>query len=395
MHGIGGGADRVYLNTAALLESNGHSVAYFSVESSKNRYTKFSTYFISYLNVRESNILYRFIYSFRYLYNFEAKKKLTQLLSDFKPDIAHLHLFYGTLSSSILSVFKNRGIPVVVTIHDYRLICPTSTFLDKKGNICERCLPEKPYNCFLTACSENSYTQSAILTLEAYLRHYLFKPKDLISWFIFVSRYSMAMHLKYNPKWENKSSVLYNFSSNKNSTISDRGDYLLYYGRLSFEKGLITLIDTILYSNYRLKIVGEGPLEKIISSYIKGHNNIDLVGFKEGNELVNYIKGASFVILPSEWYENNPMAIIESFSFGKPVIASEIGGIPELLDEKRGFLFKPRSKLHLKAAIDSAHKLSYKQYLAMCHECQKFILEKLNPSFYYDELISIYKRIST
>jgi glycosyltransferase involved in cell wall biosynthesis len=138
-HFIDGGADRVYLNTGKLLEDNGHNVAYFSTVNDKNLYTDYNKYFIDNIKPRQGTLLSKIQTVKKYLYNDEVFVKLKKLIKDFKPDVAHIHLFYGALSSSILYTLKDNRIPIVITIHDYRLLCPVNSMLDKQGHICEKC----------------------------------------------------------------------------------------------------------------------------------------------------------------------------------------------------------------------------------------------------------------
>jgi glycosyltransferase involved in cell wall biosynthesis len=389
-HFVHGGADRVYLNTGQLLIDNGNQVAYFSTKNIDNIPTKFEDYFVSAISTRQTSNLNKIFTIQKYLYNIESKKKLKTLLKYFKPDIVHLHLFYGVISPSILSEIKKHNIPIVATIHDYRLICPANNMLDANNLVCEKCLPSNPSNCFLNKCSDKSLTQSAVLTLEAYIRKYFLKPIDYIDEFIFVSQFSKNKHLEADTRYRWKSTKLYNFANKIVNHVSPKGTYLLYFGRIAKEKGIITLINSIIGTKYNLKIVGSGPLEMDILKIIKSHINIEFLGFKSGEILEKLIQNSSFVVVPSEWFENNPMSIIESFALGKPVIGANIGGIPELVNIRNGYLFEQKNVKNLTEVINLANSISDKNYTELSNNCLEFSKLYLSKDNHYLNLNQIY-----
>lgn len=393
LHHVNGGADRVYLNTGELLERNKIEVIYFSSKNIKNQDNKFKDFFVEPIQTRNTTKFNKLIVSKSYLYNSETIVKLEKLIKIFQPDLAHVHLFYGSLSSSLLSVLKKNKIPIVLTIHDYRLLCPTNAMIDKTGNICEKCKGSKFYNCLLKRCSEGNVFQSSILMLEAYLRNFIFDPIDMVDHFIFVSKFSLSKHIEFDERFRFKSTQLYNFSKTVSKVDFKRGDYFLFYGRLSIEKGILTLIEAIKGNNKKLIIAGDGPLKEEIVRYSYESENIFYVGFKENLDLQTLIKGCSFVIVPSEWYENNPMTIIESFLMGKPVIGANIGGITELLDFNRGFLFESSSVSSLLEAINSATNIDDNKYKIISENSRNFALNKFNESIHFSELKKIYAKV--
>jgi glycosyltransferase involved in cell wall biosynthesis len=258
-HFIDGGADRVYLNTGKLLEDNGHNVAYFSTLNDKNLYSDYSKYFVNNIKPRQGSLLSKIQIVKKYLYNHEALVKLKMLIKDFKPDVAHIHLFYGALSSSILHILKDNRISIVITIHDYRLLCPVNSMLDKQGRICEKCINGRFYNCVLKRCSEGNIFQSTVVAAEAYMRKFLVDPLVYIDHFIFVSQFSKEKHISFDNRYKEKSSHLYNFSDSFENAKAIKGDYLFYYGRLSKEKGVLNLINSVKKTNSKLIIAGDGP----------------------------------------------------------------------------------------------------------------------------------------
>ena len=132
-HYMMGGAHKMYFNTEEILRSNGHEVAFFSTLDNRNIFTPYSKFFIKSIDYKNLSFFNKIMLSFKYLYNKEVKKKLIKLIDEFKPDIAHIHLFYGALSISVLNCLKKKNIPIVNTVHDYRILCPANTFLDKNS----------------------------------------------------------------------------------------------------------------------------------------------------------------------------------------------------------------------------------------------------------------------
>jgi glycosyltransferase involved in cell wall biosynthesis len=394
-HFIKGGADRVYFNTCKLLENNGHIVANFSSINPDNFDSVFAKHFIHLNDNRQSNILGKFKSVKNYLYNKTANISLDLLIKEFKPDIAHLHLYYGGLSSSILKVLKNNNVPIVQTIHDYRLLCPANAFLDKRNQICEKCKNRFFLQCSIYKCLENNIFYSSILTAEAYIRKFIIDPLDYVDHFIFVSKFSQGKHIDFNKRFSDKSSLLYNFTFIPKKSLHDQDrSFLFYFGRLSKEKGLLTLLDAIKNTNLNLKIAGSGPLQKYIENFASNFTNIDYLGYKSGKELENLINHSSYIIVPSEWYENNPMTVLEAFAHGRPVIGSDIGGIPEIvIDGKTGFLFESRSKDGLISKLKEAESLGSDDYSDLVEAALSFAELNFSPQSHYKNLMQIYSKV--
>lgn len=392
-HYVNGGADRVYLNTGNLLEINNFKIAYFSCKNDRNQDAEHSKYFIKYNDTRSLSALGKIISFKDYLYNNEASSNLGNIISNFKPDVAHIHLFYGSLTASILVTLKKYNIPIVITIHDYRLICPANAMLDRHGKICEKCKNQNYYNCIFNRCSGGNVFYSGIITAEAYMRKYIFDPVEYIDHFIFVSNFSMRKHIESDNRFSTKSTHLYNFANINSCNIKDKGGYYLYYGRLSKEKGIINLIYAAAKLNVNLIIAGNGPQEKEIIHCINGNNNIKYVGFKSGPELLSLITNASFVVVPSEWYENNPMTIVEAYSLGKPVIGSNIGGIPELVNMNTGILFEPGDNESLSNAIVQTERMNNEDYRNMSNNCWEFAKNHFSEDEHIRKLKDIYNNI--
>jgi len=350
-----------------------------------------------------------------YLYNRKVAKALDRKIRDFRPDVAHVHLIFGTLSISVLKVLKQHRVPVVMTLHDYRLICPANAMLDRHGLVCERCKGGRYYNCLIHRCSGGNLFFSAIIMLESWMRKYLYIPLKLVDYFIFVSQFALDKHLQSEPRYALKSSRLYNMTFPVPDQPAHRGDYLLYFGRLSSEKGILTLIEAANITGLQLKIAGSGPqeveLERTISERSESFtersevirepqancspsgSEVILLGYRTGPDLEQLIRNCSFVVVPSVWYENNPMSVVEAFMHGKPVIGSRIGGIPELVTSETGFLFEPGNPDSLVGAIKKAVNLTDDEYISMSENCRGFARKNFDRDRHLSQLTGIYQQL--
>lgn len=393
-----GGSEAVYFNTIKMLEEHGQDVVNFALKWPENYLSKQSSYFPESKETR-TGILKPIKNIINYFYHFEAVKKMEQLINDEKPDLAHIHLIWGQITPSILPVLKRHHIPIIFSIHDYRIVCPAYTCKNGKGEVCEQCKGKNFYHCILNKCTKGSYGLSAMMAAEQYFRNTFFYPAKYIDGLIYVSNFAKMLHEKYMPALKDKRNiVLYNLADE--FVDSCKGDveekYFLFFGRLSYEKGIKTLIDAFHeLSKCNLKVVGTGPLEDELKQYKEQHKirNIEFLGYKFGQELKELVSHAYFIIVPSEWYENNPMTIIEGYSAGVPVIGSAIGGIPEIIENnKTGYLFDTGNKDKLIKAIHLADSLSLNEYRKFCANALQFAREHFNKENYYPQLWKFYSQ---
>lgn len=396
-----GGAETVCFNTGRLLEKYGHKVVYFTLKWAQNKPSPFSKYFPESKETRNGPL--RQVKNLtNYFYHFEAAKKIEQLILDEKPELAHIHLMWGQITPSIFPVLRKYGIPILFTVHDYRLVCPAYTFRDGYGQICEACQGRHFYKCFTHTCCKGSKLMSAVMAAEQYFRNAFFNPSKFIDGFIYVSNFAKTIQEKYMPalKWK-QNITLYNFStsvSDKPKTIP-KDKYYLFFGRLSYEKGVSTLLEAFRHlSQCKLKIAGTGPKEAELKSLADKEKirNVEFLGYKQGKELADLVSNAYFVIVPSEWYENNPMTIIEAYSLGTPVIGARIGGIPEIVQESvTGFQFESGNVKGLKTATAKAESLTKAEYEIISAGTLRFAHNNFSLENYYSRLIDFYKQCLT
>ena len=390
-----GGSESVYFNTANLLLEYGHEVIFFSMEDSQNIQTGEKEYFVH----RGG----KFEQIKSYFNNETSARLLESLILNEKPDIAHAHLFWGGLSASIIRVLHKYKIPLVHTAHDYRMVCPAYLLKDGKGFFCERCKGGRFYECAIHRCSKGSIVESFLMTAEMYYRNLKWHPAKVIDGIIFVSNFSRQKHLEFDNRFgDAKSIVLYNcpnkilYESN-NTSIDTYNSYYLYYGRLSAEKGVPTLIKAFERSpQINLKIVGTGPLEEELKKYVAKHslNNIEFVGYKSGKELFDTVANAKYVCVSSECYENNPMTIVEAYSLRTPVIGAAIGGITEIINEgQTGFAFESGNIDSLVDALAKADSISKEQYEVQKKNSFVFSQTNFSRERHIESLLTFYEEL--
>lgn len=394
-----GGADVVYLNTGDLMESRGHEVAYFSTKSQYNYPAPYSEFFVRDIDALKLNFIEQLVFMPRKLYSWQSGRNLKKVIDHFQPDLAHIHLYKGGLTAAILPVLRKKKIPAVITLHDYSLLCPRNIMIDGDGKICERCLTMTRLNCIYHRCNRKNLYYSIVNYIEFVLNNNIFKPENYFNRIICVSKFNYLKH-SLHPLFKDRFLHLYNFYPllSQSNPKTEKGTYFLFYGRLAPEKGVMTLINTWkrLGKEVQLKIIGEGSMSAMIKDEIKNNDltNIEFLGFRKGDELFSFIRDASFVLVPSEWYENNPLTIVEAYSSGKPVIGSNIGGIPELIiEEKTGYLFSMGNSTELESKINKAMQLTDNEYLEMSETAYRFACDKFSEKTHYRDILNIYREV--
>lgn len=230
-------------------------------------------------------------------------------------------------------------------------------------------------------------------TFEMIHKEYLCNYDKYIDKYIFVSKRHRELHKQRHSYFMQKGCVIYNFSLNLKDIVPNhnKGNYLFYYGRLTEEKGIRTLVEAMQQMpKQKLKVAGKGPLLEELTAIAP--KNIEFLGFCTGEHLINQISNASFIIVPSECEENNPLTIIEAYSHGKPVIGSKIGGIPEIINEHTGFLFEPSDIDSLRSTIQKASALSTESYKEMSTNAREFANLHFDPEIHYKQLMYIYQQ---
>ncbi|HEY1395728.1 glycosyltransferase family 4 protein [Roseateles sp.] len=397
---IRGGSDRVFQLTTKLLLDQGHEVATLACgdrsfdDRKRSVLLRQNGYFSKNPLTTLRNIR-------QFVYRDETAEAIETLSQTFRPDIAHLHIFYGQLSSSVLQALKNLGIPCVMTVHEYRMLCPISTMYTQKLGVCERCATGQRHHAVIHRCNRGSALASALSAWECKVRDSRYDYPSHIDRFLMVSEFCRRKHVEFMPTIENQSTVLYNFVADKDvaaqPTPIDANAPFLFAGRLSHEKGVALLCDAFSKRpDLTLHIAGTGPLDDTLRQRFEGCPNILFLGKLDAPALREAFSRARFSIVPSEWYENNPMSILECFSVGTPVLGAAIGGIPELvIDDTTGYLFEASDEAALGRAIDRAAALPPEQRHAMGLRAIEMIRQRHTESAYYERLLAEYETART
>ncbi len=384
---IKGGAETYVFNLANYLREQGHTAEFFGMDHCQNMVSSNLN-----LNVRNMDfhgtLLKKLLYPFKIIYSIEARRKIKRIIRNIKPDIIHLNNYNFQITPSILYEIKKHNIPVIMTLHDFQLICPNHMlYIEHKKEVCEECKGRKYSSCIKHKCIHNSRLKSIMGTLEAKLYYKLGTYEKNIDSYIAPSYFMKNKVVEFGEQ-ENKITVIHNFISGEEYTGRRRKEkYVLYFGRLAVQKGIHTLIEVCRrLPHICFVIAGSGEM----AGQLKGIDNIKYVGYKNREELKPLIEGAVFSVCPSVCYENCSMSIIESQMYGTPVIGANIGGIPELIEDgKDGLLFNPGDAGDLSEKIRFLYENEtlLETFSANCAEkirCN-FSIER-----YYEELMKVY-----
>lgn len=372
-----GGDCIVAMNLEQLLMAHGHDVAVFSMKYPENEKSQWKWYWPDNMSKLEA---------FSRPFGSRTVKDLfIQLIEDFQPEVVHLHNIHTQLSPVIAEIAHERGIKVVWTLHDTKLVCPCYTCM-RDGFWCEECFSDKKA-VIKHKCMPGGIIGSTIGYFEAkkWNKERLQACTDL---FLPPSQFMMDTVVRggYDAK---KFKVLCNFidvEKVKNPSF-DKKNYYVYLGRVNEVKGIRTLCKAASILPYKLIVIGGGELLSELQSLYKNSPNIEFKGQMEWNDFRPIIEGAKFMVIPSEWSENNPLTVIESQSLGTPVLGARIGGIPELIEDNvSGMTFKSGNVDDLKGKIEMMWNASF-DYKSIAESAVK----RYSSEAYYEQLMKYYK----
>lgn len=386
-----GGSETYIFKLGNYMELQGHKVEYFGMEHEGRCVGNTVNMYTADMNFHGGSVLSKLSYPVKTIYSLEARQKLRLVLDNLQPDVCHINNFnYQLTPAIILEIHKWRKqtakqCQMVFTAHDYQLVCPNHMCNNPNTHKnCEKCLEGNFFNCIKGKCIHQSITKSVIGTIEAvfWKLRGVYKYLDVM---ICCSHF-MKSKMDKNHLFEKKTIALHNFIEESQRKEWIKKDYILYFGRLSEEKGIHTLIKVCQeLPDITFVFAGKGPLEETAG----GVKNIINTGFKTGKELERLISEARFTIYPSEWYENCPFSIMESQMYGTPVLGAAIGGIPELIQKgKTGELFESGNAADLKAKIQ---KLWEDKELTESYSknCKEITFDTIHT--YYEKLIRLYR----
>ena len=388
---VRGGSDRYFFTLAELLQKHGHRVIPFTAANPNNEPSEWERYFprgADFEHPGAGDLL-------RFLYSHDAVKSIRRLLQDTNIDLAHFHIYYGKLTTSILEVLKRDGIPLIQTLHEYKLTCPVYSHLSN-DQICEACEGKHFWRALPKRCNRGSLARTTLSVTESYISKMLGAVKKF-DHFISVSHFLRKKAISHGIP-EDKISTVHNFVDVSDITPNfSIGNYVLYFGRVHQSKGILTLIKAAVpLTHVPIYIVGDGEAIPEVQRIIEqnGCQHIHLLGFKQGDELRELITNSICTVLPSEWYENCPMSVLESYAYGKPVIGADIGGIPELIvDDVDGFLVPSGEQETLRERL--LWMFEHKNDAAEMGRIGRYKMEtEFNADIHYEKIMNVYKQFS-
>lgn len=393
-----GGSETYYFAQAEALKAKGHEVVFFAMQDEKNIPCEQEKYFVPNVDYNnEGGIKAKIKAASSFFYNKTAAENMEQLIINEHPDIAHIGLINRQITFSVVEVLKKYNIPVVMTMHDLIFACPNYTMLTQ-GHICEKCLKGSVINCVKNKCVKDSTAKSILAAAE---KKYLLRKRyyDLVDLYITECDFYRELLLKSGVT-TSRVITMSNFlpMSQKYDFNDNYEDYILYFGRFSKEKGIMTLLKAqkLLNGKHKMILVGAGPLETELRDFIAKNEikNVELPGPIYGEKMEEIIEKARVIVVPSEWYENCPYALLQSLAKGKIVIASRIGGLPELIsDNETGLLFTAGDVNSLVSKIETVFNMNNDEYRKMSVKVVKSAKENHFWEGYINKLIAEYEML--
>jgi len=390
-----GGAEIVFLEHNRLFEARGWQVVPFSMRHPQNLPSPWADYFVE-------DIEYGRDYAFhqqlprvlKAIYSLEARRKLGALLRQAAPDLCHAHNIYHHISPSILGLLHARGVPTVLTLHDLKVVCPAYSMLAPDG-VCERCRGGRLRNVVRHRCLKGSLALSSVAYVEARLHGWLGSYDRCVSRFVVPSRFYLEKLCEWGKPRESLRHVPNFVDLERHQPQYQPGTPFVYVGRLSREKGLATLVRAAAASGCAVRLVGTGPqkeeLQRLAESLAAP---VSFTGFLSGAALTEAVASARAVVLPSEWYENAPLSILEAYALGKPVIGARIGGIPELIrEEATGLCFESGNAEALAAALRAFAARPSAGIAELGRTARSWVETDFSPDVYRERMLGVYREL--
>jgi glycosyltransferase involved in cell wall biosynthesis len=378
-----GGEQIVVLALKELLEQKGHQVLFYTEDNRE---------------IEQYNTLQKVGFFPRTLFSQRTYQRLRQIAAQATPDIAHVHNVFPLLSPAVYIALQRSGVPIVQSIHNYRLMCINGLFL-RDGRLCERCKRGKFFSGFQFKCYKDSYMLSGLYALTIGW-HRRLRTFDRIDRFIASTSFAAEQLVEGGVAKASKISILGNFLP---APLPDAGapdlrePYIVYLGRLSREKGLFTLLEAMqTMTNLRLKVAGTGPLADDIHAYLQDHrlHNVEMLGFIDDEAKYRLLRGALCCVIPSECYEVFPIVVLESAAVGTPLVASRLGSLATvILEGETGLMFTPGESNDLR---DKLELLVTRPDLAlnMGQRARQWVETGHTPEAHYNALLKIYQQVT-
>ena len=397
-----GGAEGVHLDHLALFRERGWACADFAVDHPDNEPSDWSGYFPAPFAPRPG--LAGLAALPRFFHSREAGDNFARLIDDFRPDVIHAHGVYHHLTNAILAPARRRGVPIVYTLHDYKLICPAYHFYTPQNGVCEGCRGGKQWRCLTNRCTQGPLAMDALYALDGWIQWHGGALRNAVSRFVGPCRFivdKFAEHgfdrekLRYVPNFFESADDAPAAADEVASLRAARGRHILYFGRLSPEKGVDVLIDAAAAANAPLTIVGDGPQRPALEAQARALGARCLfTGHLKGAALWAEVEAATAIALPSLWYEIAPKSVLEAQARGKPVVATRIGGLPELVEHgQNGLLVEPGDRADLAEALRRVMAMDVESLATMGAKGREQATSRFTRDRYYREMTAIYAEL--
>jgi len=371
-----GGEDGFFRSEIAMLKDFGHEV--FVYERHNNEI--------------KSDILSKLSYASSLRFSKSSYKQMRSLIRSFKPDVAHFHNIFFVMTPAVLYACKDEGVPVIVSLHNFRYMCINGLFF-RGGKPCEDCLHGSRVSGIIHRCYRGSLTFSILATdmINDHWRRHTWT--NTVDHFVLETEFTKGKYVQAGIS-SAKITVLPNFIEKPSYNTQDKGEYALYVGRLSQEKGIDVLLKA--WRNIKglpLYIVGQGPMQKELERYIEDHGltQVKMLGYLENEDCRKVLARSRFLIVPSVCYENFPRVVVEAYACGVPVLASRLGTLEEIVEDGvTGALFSPNDPQDL---ADKAMNMirDDNKYAGLSINARQVYDLKYTPARHYEGLIKIYQ----
>lgn len=401
---VSGGPERYYFNIKEILEQNGHEVIPFSIKGSRNLPAgEYEKYFLDivddevYFAQAKKKSLRVILKSFtRMFYSLEARRKFGQLLDDTKPDLVYIMHFHNKISPSIIDAAKKRHVPVVHRISDFQYMCPNALFYNDRVGVCEDCLKGMRLSCIEFRCVMNSALYSGIKMMAKWLHDVMGITKKVDA-FVVPSEFTLEKLREYGIPSEKLHHIPTFFNLKERNPQVTYQPFVLFVGRIEKQKGLMTLVKTFEGLPYSLKIIGfsNDGYEDVLKKELEGkEHHIEFLGRKTFEEMTPYLKSCLFTVTPSEWYDNFPNVILESYAYKKAVVATDFGSLKYMVDDGNTGL-----KFRYANIDDFRKKITYmfehqNEAQQMGENGYKLIETKYSPDVHYKTLLALFKSLN-
>lgn len=387
-----GGAEVVFLRHNDLFAGRGWTVVPFCMRHPNNRPTPWDEHFVEEIELgQEYSLGQKLRKGLKSVYSLEARARVKALIARVSPAVCHAHNVYHHISPSVLAAVRRQGVPLVMTLHDLKLACPAYSMLSG-GTVCERCRGGALYHVALRRCVKGSLAMSLLVMAESYLHRVLNSYVGNVDRFIVPSRFYLQKLAEWGFAGEQFTYIPNFVDASRTRPAPRPGRRFVYFGRLSPEKGVETLVRAAAAAGVGIDLIGTGPdVDRLRSLAAALEADARFLGFMSGSALEEAIGAARAVVVPSEWYENAPLSVLEAYALAKPVVASRLGGLPELVEHgETGWLFEAGSADELAAVLRGLSDAGDAEIRTAGERARDRVTAEFSPGRYLDEVRELY-----